>query len=803
MATIVTMDSNVIVASPKCRGYNREPELVDETLRFCLDGTQPQDEQQNQPPQQQQSQPSSSSNGCNGMNGKPPPPPLPPPHHNQQQPHRVEFVMKKGMSNERDTSTKTDSTADTTQSGSSPGGTTSSLSTLLASPNLANCAKTACTISNHSNISLQDMFDDDDVDDHHPQGESSYDNDDSGAYCRSNNNDKIKKGGSQDEEDEEEEDDEDFYSLTPPTTGLRKQPMDDAATSGATGTAPHPPPPVLMNGGGLMGTPPSTLYAPPSSTNQGSVTNPPASMDSTFLANSATTANTDASCGGLSVSPAIFPADGSTPPTNSIPQPVLYSAIGSLETCTAQSLKSIWKTKQTQHPPPFKFDSSNLIAPRQLQQRGQKQDMFSSRSNDPMKSDRQRSSPDAPDSAKSTPDKFGDNTNNNNNRKKTLPSPVLYSNTGTEATPTTALHQSAFEVSWRAVQEKIDARSRGHKHRHHQHHQNNNNSATINRSTSASATATADQHTNHANNGVHNHQEGCSTSTPSNNDNSSMSTAGKPKQPGASSMRKSSSKNKKQGSGKKSVKIDDASLQRKERKSSSRSKKPIEMFRPSCDAYTPRMERKKITYKPAEMRTPVQKMATTMGTLSRPNFRDALRRVAMLLRQHIVKIEQRFNSGHTVNDEGLFKMSMQKTFSEERFATCRYKCTVVRVPMARPGMVFGLKKIRPKFDIPTEEEIYEFAHQLFKTVQLSSECSIVCLIYIERLMEISKVPLLASTWRPIFMCGLLLASKVWQDLSSWNIEFASVYPQYSLEAINKLELEFLRMLKWDLYVSSR
>ena len=69
-------------------------------------------------------------------------------------------------------------------------------------------------------------------------------------------------------------------------------------------------------------------------------------------------------------------------------------------------------------------------------------------------------------------------------------------------------------------------------------------------------------------------------------------------------------------------------------------------------------------------------------------------------------------------------------------------------------------------------------------------------------MEVAKVPLSSDTWRPIFMCGLLLASKVWQDLSSWNIEFASVYPQYSLESINRLELMFLRMIKWDLYISS-
>lgn len=227
-----------------------------------------------------------------------------------------------------------------------------------------------------------------------------------------------------------------------------------------------------------------------------------------------------------------------------------------------------------------------------------------------------------------------------------------------------------------------------------------------------------------------------------------------------------------------------------------------EMFLPVSEAFTPRVK-KEIKYKPAEMRTPVQSMSSKIGTLSRPNFRDALRRVAMIIRQHIEKIERRFETSVPKETEGLFSPSMRDLFSDEQFVTPRYKCTMVRVPMARPSTVFGLRKIRLNFSIPTEEEIYEFGHQLFNSVQLSSECSIVCLIYVERLMEVAKVPLVSCTWRPIFMCGLLLASKVWQDLASWNIEFAAVYPQYSLDAINRLELLFLRMIKWDLYISSR
>ena len=251
---------------------------------------------------------------------------------------------------------------------------------------------------------------------------------------------------------------------------------------------------------------------------------------------------------------------------------------------------------------------------------------------------------------------------------------------------------------------------------------------------------------------------------------------------------------------KKSVKIAAAprpSSRGKPRKKNS----PPEMFRPSSDAYTPRMGKKVIKYKDPEMRTPVASMASPLGTLQRPNFRDALRRVAMILHQHVAKIEQRFES-QIRQDDGLFRASMRDVFSEEQFATPTYRCTMVRVPMARPGMVYGLKRLRQQYTIPSEGEIYDFAHRLFKSVQLSSECSIVCLIYVERLMETAKVPLLADTWRPIFMCGLLLASKVWQDLSSWNIEFASVYPQYSLDSINRLELLFLRNVKWDLYISS-
>jgi hypothetical protein len=51
----------------------------------------------------------------------------------------------------------------------------------------------------------------------------------------------------------------------------------------------------------------------------------------------------------------------------------------------------------------------------------------------------------------------------------------------------------------------------------------------------------------------------------------------------------------------------------------------------------------------------------------------------------------------------------------------------------------------------------------------------------------------------IILCITLSYSPI---CSSWNSEFSDIYPQFTLKAINKLEVTYCKELKWNLYISS-
>lgn len=222
---------------------------------------------------------------------------------------------------------------------------------------------------------------------------------------------------------------------------------------------------------------------------------------------------------------------------------------------------------------------------------------------------------------------------------------------------------------------------------------------------------------------------------------------------------------------------------------------------------TPRISRgdKTPSFRGVHAREPVaESVAPQQSSLSRPNFEDTLRRVAAVVHRHIEVCERRrakaAQRAPETLDTGEFRDSAMELFGEHNYCSPQYKMRFVRLPLGRPGAVYAMQKVEQTYARPSSKDIYTFISVLFNRAHLSSECSIVCLIYVERLMEKGNVPLTAQTWRPVLMCALLLAHKVWQDHACWNIEFTQVYPQFSLNAINRLEKRFLERINWQLSI---
>lgn len=225
------------------------------------------------------------------------------------------------------------------------------------------------------------------------------------------------------------------------------------------------------------------------------------------------------------------------------------------------------------------------------------------------------------------------------------------------------------------------------------------------------------------------------------------------------------------------------------------------VFNTSKAALTPALNRIAPEYRTPNER-PTHCVAPPMSIV-KPNYEDILRRVSIVIHQHIQKCELRLSMAKPEDGEvGLFRKSQIDKFSEAEYVSPQYVYHFVRAPIARMGFLYGIRKLEVKPNTPDLSDIYTFLCDIFVKAYLSAECSIVCLIYVERLMEVGRVPIISKTWKPCLICGMLLASKVWQDLSSWNSEISQIYPQFSVQAINKLESVFCKEISWDLYISS-
>lgn len=88
---------------------------------------------------------------------------------------------------------------------------------------------------------------------------------------------------------------------------------------------------------------------------------------------------------------------------------------------------------------------------------------------------------------------------------------------------------------------------------------------------------------------------------------------------------------------------------------------------------------------------------------------------------------------------------------------------------------------------------------------MESDCIIMSLIYVERLIKKTggKLRPRRSNWRSLVFSCMILSSKVWDDLSMWNVDFSQSCPPgvtFSLQRINELELAVLNALSFQVKV---
>ena len=87
-------------------------------------------------------------------------------------------------------------------------------------------------------------------------------------------------------------------------------------------------------------------------------------------------------------------------------------------------------------------------------------------------------------------------------------------------------------------------------------------------------------------------------------------------------------------------------------------------------------------------------------------------------------------------------------------------------------------------------------------MQLTTECVVIGLIYLELIMLKGKIEIRDFNWKPLVFTATLLASKFWEDIIWYNIDFVETLGIYPLKSINRMESEFVSLCNYNIYVSA-
>ena len=119
-----------------------------------------------------------------------------------------------------------------------------------------------------------------------------------------------------------------------------------------------------------------------------------------------------------------------------------------------------------------------------------------------------------------------------------------------------------------------------------------------------------------------------------------------------------------------------------------------------------------------------------------------------------------------------------------------------------PFFYFYFTEIPYEEKHPDQEDVMRFIRNVMDMMQLTTECIVIGLIYLELVMITGKIEIRDNNWKPLVFTATLLASKFWEDINWYNLDFVESLKIYSLRSINRMESEFLSLCNYNIYVSA-
>lgn len=166
-------------------------------------------------------------------------------------------------------------------------------------------------------------------------------------------------------------------------------------------------------------------------------------------------------------------------------------------------------------------------------------------------------------------------------------------------------------------------------------------------------------------------------------------------------------------------------------------------------------------------------------TVSSPDVKNMIKAVAIILQ---TQLSEDTNLGKNISKE-----SDLYFFSEDKY-----------IEENRP--FFDQKRIDNIRKTPTVDEIEDFIEALYNCVRFSAECCIISLIYINRIIALTGLSLQNTNWRPLVFVSLMVSQKIWDDKYLSNGDFSSIYPFFEKDQLNILEMKFLEMIQYNVFV---